>query len=201
MRYISHSHQHAEEVLASARFQPLLREITKVIEGISDEQIVGQFNSMKPAKSLSKAINALLKMGFIREGWTAESAIFQGKEFKAKKWRLDFAKETISIEVAFNHGEAIAWNLLKPVMASQQNHIKKAMTTEVGVIICATKSLKVAGNFDNAVGEYEKFLRYLTPMQAVLPTPLLIIGLEMPSSFQIVGKKVNGKNIGSVERL
>ena len=201
MRYVTHSHQHAEEVLASGRFQPLLREIIRVIEGISDENIIEQFNSMKPAKSLSKAINVLLKVNLVREGWSAESAIFQGKEFKAKKWRLDFAKETISIEVAFNHGEAIAWNLLKPVMASQQNHIKKAITTEVGVIICATKGLKVAGNFDNAVGEYEKFLRYLTPMQAVLPTPLLIIGLEVPKSFQVVGKKINGKNIGAIERI
>ena len=30
-----------------------------------------------------------------------------------RRWRLDFAKESISLEVAFNHGEAIAWNLLK----------------------------------------------------------------------------------------
>jgi hypothetical protein len=33
-------------------------------------------------------------------------------------WRLDFARESMSVEVSFNHGEALAWNLLKPVLAS-----------------------------------------------------------------------------------
>ena len=45
--------------------------------------------------------------------------------------------------------------------------------------------MKKAGNFDSAVGSYEKFLRYLLPMQNMLPTPLLIVGLEPPESFYI----------------
>lgn len=108
-----------------------------------------------------------------------------------KVWRLDFAKESVSIEVAFNHGEAIAWNLLKPVLASEVNNVEKAIKTEVGVLITATKNLKIAGAFDNAVGEYEKVLRYLLPLSSLMSVPLLIIGLEAPEAFKLKAKYPN----------
>ena len=94
-------------------------------------------------------------------------------------------KEKISVEVAFNHGEAIAWNLIKPVLASELNHVAKDIQTSAGIIICATNGMKKAGNFDSAVGSYEKFLRYLLPLQNMLPTPILIIGLDAPDSFHV----------------
>jgi len=43
--------------------------------------------------------------------------------------------------------------------------------------------MKTAGNFDGAVGTYEIFIRYLIPMQNMLPTPILLIGLKKPDSF------------------
>ena len=45
--------------------------------------------------------------------------------------------------------------------------------------------MKKAGNFDGAVGSYEKFLRYLLPLQNILTTPILIIGLQAPETFHI----------------
>ena len=88
-------------------------------------------------------------------GWREESPIFQDTDYQGDTWRLDFAKENISIEVAFNHGSVIAWNLLKPVLASELNHVQKAIQTKVGVIICATDGMKTTGGFDGAVGSYE----------------------------------------------
>jgi hypothetical protein len=133
-----------------------------------------------------------LKEKFMDRGWREESPIFQGDEYgegsHEKHWRLDFAKAPISIEVAFNHGEAIAWNLLKPVMASELNHVEKAIQTEVGIVIVATKAMKTAGDFDSAVGEYEKFLRYLKPLSNVLTVPMVIIGLEPPETFKLKEK-------------
>jgi hypothetical protein len=106
------------------------------------------------------------------------------------RWRLDFAKENISIEVAFNHGEAIAWNLMKPVLSSELNHVEKESQTRIGVVIMATEAMKKAGGFDSAVGTYEKAIRYLKPLQNQLSCPMVLIGLEAPKSFRInhVGK-------------
>ena len=188
MEFIIHSHRNAEVLF---RHEPmyisLYNEVIESISSITDEDIIVAFDSITRLgkKSISQPINRLLKDRLVARGWIPESPIFEDDGYSDKRWRLDFAKDQISIEVAFNHGEAISWNLLKPVMASELNHIQKAIQTSAGIIICATESMKEAGNFDNAVGTYEKFLRYLTPMYNVLTSPLLLIGLKAPASFRI----------------
>lgn len=189
MRYIVHDHRYALNIFTTnSSFIPLYREITDVLDGISDKDIIDEYDSNLRGniKSLSEPINALIRSRLIAKGWRSESAIFSEPSYTSgQRWRLDFAKEKISIEVAFNHGEAIAWNLIKPVLASELNHVKKAIQTSAGVIICATENMKRTGNFDRAVGSYEKFLRYLMPIHTMLPTPILIIGLEAPKSFYV----------------
>ena len=111
---------------------------------------------------------------------------------------MDFASNVMAVEVAFNHGEAIAWNLLKPVLSAELNHVAKARQTRGGVIITATETMKKAGNFDGAVGTYEKFNRYLDPMMNLLTVPMVIVGLEPPDTF-VIGSK--GDSRGQVIRL
>ena len=204
MNYKLHSHRQgillANNNLAySQTWQNLL----DVIDSISDEEIINLHNSYATRpKSISRAINTLLKDKLIANNWNEESAIFQSSTgYTDNRWRLDFAKDLFSVEVAFNHGEAIAWNLIKPVLASELNHVSKAIQTEIGVIICASASLKEKGGFDGAVGEYEKFLRYLEPLQNMLSVPMIIIGLDEPSSFEIKHTKVGNSNQGNVFML
>ena len=127
----------------------------------------------------------LLHDRFEAKGWTPESAIFNDPDYLQARWRLDFAKKNISIEVAFNHGEAIAWNLMKPVLASELNHVEKEVQTRLGVVIMATETMKAAGGFDSAVGTYEKAIRYLKPLQNQLSCPMILIGLNAPESFRV----------------
>ena len=188
MEYIVRSHRNAQVVFQyDPQYQCLYQEVTSVLEGIRDQDIVNAYHAItrRNKKSISEPINKLIKEGLVSLGWHPESAIFNDPDYTDTKWRLDFAKDKVSIEVAFNHGEAISWNLLKPVMASELNHIQKAVQTSAGIIICATEEMKAAGNFDRAVGTFEKFERYLTPMYNVLPSPLLLIGLKAPRSFYV----------------
>lgn len=180
-------------------YKPVYEEVLKIIKGISDADLNKKHGSYAhPPMSLSKAINDLLKERFTSAGWKEESPIFQETEYEGERWRLDFAKSAISIEVAFNHGEAIAWNLLKPVLASELNHVRKAIQTEVGIVIAATGALKAAGAFDSAVGEYEKFIRYLKPLSAVLTVPMVIIGLEPPETFILEKVPQGNKNLSKI---
>jgi hypothetical protein len=192
MKFLTHSYKHADIVLADPRHKKDLDEIIEVISSITDEELKSRHLSRKNngiKSSLAPTINALLKEKLVAKGWHAESSIFQGEEYGNDKiWRLDFARDSVSIEVAFNHGEAIAWNLLKPVLASEVNNVEKAIKTEVGVLITTTKKLKIAGSFDSAVGEYEKVLRYLVPLSTLMSVPLLIIGLEAPETFKLKSK-------------
>ena len=202
MEFVAHSFRHAEAILSQPEFRPLMEELSAAIHSISDDDIIASFHSTPhTAKSISRDINNLLKNRLEGSGWASESPIFQNDEYDDKRWRLDFAKERISVEVAFNHGEAIAWNLIKPILASELNHVQKAIQTEIGVIICATADLKSAGGFDNAVGEYEKFLRYLIPLQDLLTVPLLIIGLKAPRTFKVTGTRINGRTVGAIELI
>ena len=192
MKYIIHDHRFAQNLFETdLKFSSLFYEVINVIDCISDDKLIYNFehNQRENKKSLSQTINELISNGLVANGWNAESAIFSDPSYANgrdnKSWRVDFAKGEITIEVAFNHGEAIAWNLIKPVLASELNHVAKEIQTRAGIIICATDAMKKAGNFDSAVGSYEKFLRYLKPMQSILTTPIMIIGLLPPDSFYI----------------
>lgn len=191
MKYRYHSFRHAGVIFHEPEFIDQFYEMSGIIESISEEDLIGKHNDYGAKNidhtpmSLSKSINNILKEKFIEAGWNEESAIFQDNQYQGDTWRLDFAKDDVSVEVAFNHASVIAWNLLKPVLASELNHVNKAIQTKIGVIITATEALKKAGGFDGAVGTYEKYIEYLKPLNNVLTVPLFIIGLEPPETFHI----------------
>lgn|SRR5699024_4617586 len=201
MDFEIHSHRFAQSILETEEeFIPLWREIQHAILSISDEMIIEHFESKTTnQKSISRTLNELLKENFTSLGWYEESFIFQDSNFQGNTWRLDFAKEFVSVEVGFNHGSVIAWNLLKPVIASELNHVKKAIQTKVGVVISATNELKKKGGFDSAIGSFEKYKDYLLPLNNQLTIPILLIGLKAPTSFYIKHKKINGRNLGNIK--
>ena len=171
MEYRIHSFRHAGVILNEPDFVEQFSELMLLLSRISDQDLIqrhesyGLNNVEKTPKSLSVAINDLLKQRFMQANWYCESKIFQEAAYLGDTWRLDFAKGDISIEVAFNHSSVIAWNLIKPVLASELNHVKKALQTKIGVIITATQDLKSKGGFDGAIGTYEKYLEYLPPLR------------------------------------
>lgn len=192
MNIVTYEHRYALNLFTTSEpYISLYEEIKSTLNDISDADLIEYYNqnNRNNKKSLSETVNQLIKASLTAKGWAAESAIFSDPEYynsrDNKRWRLDFAKSEISVEVAFNHGEAIAWNLIKPVLASELNHVAKAIQTSAGVIVCATDEMKKAGNFDGAVGSFEKFKRYLIPMQNMLTTPILLVGLKAPESFYI----------------
>ncbi len=199
MIFVEHSFRHASVILRESEFQQESEELMGILRGITEQEIIAQHETYRGAqKSLSRAINDTLKRHLTDRGWAAESPIFQDTQYEGDKWRLDFAKGLISVEVAFNHGEATAWNLLKPVLASELNHVQKAIQTQAGVIITCTEALKGEGGFDSAVGTYEKFIDYLKPLGSVLTVPILFIGLEPFDTFRIQHRKVGNKLTGDV---
>ena len=212
MKFVTHNHRFALDIVESnPELKSLWNEIKESIESLTDERLIAKFPESTNNMSISDAINDLLDGELVKRGWTPQSAIFQGKEYDSKKWKLDFSKRIsqpekgitgMAVEVAFNHGEAIAWNLMKPILASELNQVEVQtdIGAGVGIYICATKNLKAAGAFDSAVGEYEKVLRYLTPLYQKLTAPLIIVGLEAPETFQLIKKKdkTTGRNIGQI---
>ncbi|MCC0653912.1 MULTISPECIES: BglII/BstYI family type II restriction endonuclease [unclassified Clostridioides] len=207
MNFVTHSFRYGLEIFNTQEdFQVLWHEVIHALQSISDEDIINYFESQqRRAKSISEAINYLIDDRLISRGWRRQSFIFNDPTYRSSRgnsnWRLDFAKDGISIEVAFNHGEAVAWNLIKPVLASELNHVEKDIQTRAGILICATDEMKSAGGFDGATGSYEKFLQYLPPLNNILTVPMVIIGLTAPESFVIEHYKEGRNFYGRVSRL
>ena len=230
MRYELHQHRFGLDLVNSNKeLKQLWDELTGVLENISDAQIRNEFlnppqwhpikktRAGAPAKrksnrmSISAAINNLIEDGLVAKGWLDQSKIFQGKGYNSERWLLDFSKRIpnpidratgFAVEVAFNHGEAICWNLMKPELAADMNNVRTETDIGfgIGIYICATKKLKKEGAFDGAVGEFEKVLRYLEPMSSKLVCPLIVVGLREPESFYVEKKKhpTEDYNIGII---
>lgn len=120
-------------------------------------------------------------------------------KMKSSTWTLDFSKQAIlpdgkktgmAVEVAFNHAEAAAWNLVKPVIASEINdsRLKTKIGEGIGVVIVASADMKYYGNFDGATGDFRRYLKTLDAMRSQLTSPILLVPLAAPSSFYIQRK-------------
>ena len=203
MEYKKFSFRHAEEIfLVDKEFTSLWKEILDVLDNITDSDLINEFNSeTRKAKSISEAINKLIAKRLEEKGWKGQSCIFADPDYADNKgtWRLDFAKDKIAIEVAFNHGGNVSWNLIKPVLSSELNHVQKAIQTQAGVVITATDAMKKAGGFDGSIGTYEKYVEYLKPLNNLLTTPMIIIGLEPPKTFTVDQKKEDEKTVGYIK--
>ncbi|MEH7482458.1 hypothetical protein V7157_15530 [Neobacillus drentensis] len=110
MRYKTHSFRYGEELFTyEEEFSSLWDEIKVVIESITDEDLIMHFNNNPRAskKSISDSINDLIDERLVNMGWNRQSPIFNNSEYRPTSrnrwWTLDFAKEAISVEVAFNH--------------------------------------------------------------------------------------------------
>ncbi len=209
MKYVITSHRYADILFQlDANMKLLWQQVKDVLDGITDEDLIEEHNdilSRQPeTKSISKAINSLIKKRLEAKHWRSESPIFADSAYSGTDgtWRLDFAKDDIAIEVAFNHGGNVSWNLIKPVLSSELNHVDKAIQTKAGILITATDDMKKAGGFDGAVGSYEKYVEYLKPLNNILVTPILVVGLLPPDTFKIVQQtNENHRKVGKCQML
>lgn len=198
MKFVEYSHRHADAIIANdAMLKERYEQFTNVLRNITEENLIEDFLIKKAEyaergtafKSMTPSINSILKRRLLAiPGWQAEVDIFNDvtSEIDNNEWRLDFACDNaFCVEVAFNHGEAIAWNLLKPVLACELNHVEKAVQGQLGIYVCATDKMKIAANIDSSSGSFEKVLRYLKPMMNQLTIPMMIIGIEPFETFKI----------------
>ena len=139
MRFIEYSHRHADAIIANnPKLKERYEQFINALKNISDEELIADFRNKKAEyaargtsfKSMTPSINGILKERMLAiPGWESEVDIFNDTSdvIGNTEWRLDFAcDDAFCVEVAFNHGEAIAWNLLKPVLSCELNHVQKA---------------------------------------------------------------------------
>jgi len=200
MKYVLNQHRHGLTVANDGIYKKDFEEFLSVITDITEQDLIDEFNKTTTdrnnsnrvlPKSISDAINKLIDERLTQKAWSRQSRIFGDKRFKDMRWTLDFAKQTdglgtFCVEVVFNNAGSLGWNLLKPVLACEQNHVEKAIETKIGIIVLATKEMKATCGFDNAIATFEDTPLYLSAMSNIISaTPIVIIGLSAPETFRI----------------
>jgi len=189
-------HRGAGSIVNEPNLKPDYEEILTALDEIEEKQLLEYFLKQKREeeaagkknyrKSISDALNFFIRENLEKQGWQKEPKIFKNPNYEASAWRLDFAKNDICIEVAFNHREAVPHNMLKAVLSTEGNDmLEKEYISQIGVIITATKELKKSGNFDNAAGTFDDFVELLKPYSFFIRCPMIIIGLEGLETFYI----------------
>jgi hypothetical protein len=223
MQFETFSYRNGLEMAESHhQYGVLFSSICNVVGSISEKEIREHFraNHEHKQKSISKSLNSLIGAGLVADGWSKEPRIFGETGYsdskRDKKWRLDFSRSIeqtsvqdlesqinptagIALEVAFNNDGSTAWNLIKPVLSSELNHVKKDLQTGMGVIVTVTEALKKSGGFDNTVGSFDDFKMHLRAMRNLLTVPMVIIGISEFESFEIeVYQDSQNKNRGRI---
>ena len=127
MEFRTHSFRYGLEIFTTQQdFRVLWNEVIDSINSISDEDIIQYFeNQERRAKSISEAINNLLDERLTARGWHRQSFIFNDPTYRSNRgnsnWRLDFAKNDISIESIEENKELFYDELETLLNANSQN--------------------------------------------------------------------------------
>ena len=147
-------------------------------------------------------MSSLIDEKFNYSKWLKSKLIFNdvNQEYKSERWSLDYIKNKVSVEVAFNHEEGTSWNIIKGILANKSNKIRKNVNIEYTIIITATNDLMRTGGFDNAIGTYEKYIKYLVAFDEIVRYPIILIGLNGLDEFYIKHNNVVNKKIGTINK-
>ena len=110
------------------------------------------------------------------DGWTHQPRLFRSRELE--KWKMDFLRQGVGVEVSFNHAEAIPWQFTRLNVAGEFERVLPNAQIDVGVVICATHSFKRWARMDSSVGTFDTFKAWLREMRPILPVPILLVGLD-----------------------
>ena len=185
------------------KLEELISEIAEQLLSIDDDEIVSEQEAFTGrTKSISKPLTNILEGRMIHNEWNKEVRIFQSnnKSYQSNRWSLDFEKDNISLEIAFNHEEGTAWNIIKGYISNKSTKIPKSITTIGSIIITATNDLKRIGGFDSSIGSFEKYQEYMGVLEELLEYPIILIGLEGPDTFLVKHKNVVNKKLAKIER-
>lgn len=135
----------------------------------------------RPQAGAQTAINQLIEAHLKAASWRAQPALYVGAEKRGSElagWKMDFKKDKVGIEIAFNHQEAIPWIFTRLDLAGESDEVLPDARIDVGVAAFAAKSLKAWGRMDATVGNFGQARLWLDKMKPVIPVPIVVVGLH-----------------------
>jgi hypothetical protein len=180
VEFVTHDFRHAQEILAS---RDSWGELMHIVRSVQRDDVLhvhhafGAAGRRMPAGG-QMAINELFRQQLGPLGWIAEPRLFALSGSDLRKWKMDFLKARIGVEVSFNHAEAIPWTFTRLNIAGESEKVVDEHRIDVGVALFATESLKGWARMDSAVGTFEVAQTWLEMMRPIMPVPILVVGLS-----------------------
>jgi hypothetical protein len=158
-------------------------ELARAAKSISRDDILDVHASFESEGKRAPAggqtsLNRLFRERLIPLGWLPEPRLFPDSDQGLRKWKMDFIKAGIGVEVSFNHSEAIPWTFTRLNIAGESEQVLDEARIDVGVAFFAMESLKQWARMDNAVGTFEWATAWLKMMKPIMPVPVLVVGLS-----------------------
>lgn len=135
----------------------------------------------RPQAGAQTAINQLIDARLRAASWRAQPPLYVGGDKRGHElagWKMDFKKDKVGVEIAFNHQEAIPWIFTRLNLAGESPEVLDDAKIKVGVAAFAAKSLKTWGRMDAAVGTFSQAKLWLEKMKPVMPVPIVVVGLH-----------------------
>jgi hypothetical protein len=196
MRLQLHDFRLAHEIL---EHRPGWDELSSQAQSIEPDDVLETHRSFALAgrrtpAGAQTAINQLFRDKLVPLAWEPEPRLFSANEEGLRKWKMDFIKDRIGVEVSFNHAEAIPWTFTRLNIAGESREVEPSHRIDVGVAFFATTSLKSWGRMDSAVGTYDIACAWLEKMRPIMPIPILVVGLEAEGWIQT--EEFRGTRVG-----
>ena len=178
MEFESRDFRLAEEILLH---RPAWAELRGVIASITPAEILEAHEAIarrgrSPAGGQS-AINSIFRDRLEPHGWEGEPRLFDDSP-DLRRWKMDFLKDRVGVEVSFNHAEAIPWTFTRLNIAGESTTVREGHRIDAGVAMFATERLKKWARMDSAVGTFSLACAWLEIMKPIMPIPILVLGLD-----------------------
>jgi hypothetical protein len=180
VEFSTHDFRHAREILEN---RDSWAELSMAARSITREDILRVHAGFEAEGKRSPAggqtsINRLFREQLAPSGWIEEPRLFPGDQEALRKWKMDFIKARIGVEVSFNHAEAVPWTFTRLNIAGESEKVISEHRIDVGVAFFATETLKRWARMDSAVGTFELAIAWLEMMRPIMPIPILVVGLS-----------------------
>jgi len=180
VEFVTFNFRHAREILENRDSWGELAQATHSIgrtDILRTHQAFAAEGKRLPAGGQT-SINRLYRERLAPIGWVGEPRLFPTDQEALRKWKMDFIKDRIGVEVSFNHAEAVPWTFTRLNIAGESDKVIPDHRIDVGVAFFATETLKRWARMDSAVGTFELAKAWLEMMKPIMPIPVLVVGLS-----------------------
>jgi len=186
MDFEKHSHKHALELIRNNQSYFYAQEFLNDLATIGESEIEERQEDVlkrRKTKSCSYALADVLESKIKHSGWVKSRVFCSEKRYKL------FFKNNISLNMFWGHTGSVVEKIMSHVLAHEPHDLDKTNKSDLGIILSITRKSKEIGGFDSGSVVYDDYLNHLEILKNKVKMPILVIGLDLSSSFSLSQNK------------